>query len=157
MKYGILIWLGALLLLLAACTSAVPTAEVPATAAASPTLMPTATEPGTTVTVTVSAPAGAEASATPTTAPAAETDRRAVAAVEDLAQRLDVPVEEIAVVSIVGDDFPAGDLGCPAPKEPTRPSLGFVTGYRISLTASGTTYYYHTHGGQIAFCGTEQQ
>lgn len=72
---------------------------------------------------------------------------------EDLAQRLGIPSQDITVVSITSDEFPAGDLGCPAPGETPPPIPAFILGKTLILEAGDTHYVYHIAGGRIAFCG----
>ncbi|MGA9349783.1 MAG: hypothetical protein WBW48_13395 [Anaerolineae bacterium] len=72
---------------------------------------------------------------------------------EDLAKRLGIPVEEVTVVSVVGDEFPASNLGCPCPKCPERPIPAIVTGQRITMAAQGKNYEYHARGNMVVFCG----
>jgi hypothetical protein len=76
------------------------------------------------------------------------------ATIQDLARRLNVAPADVEVVEVVGDEFPAGDLGCPSPEQPARPIPALVTGQRITLSVSDTAYLYHTHGQQIVFCGS---
>jgi len=59
----------------------------------------------------------------------------------------------VAVVSVVGDEFPASNLGCPCPKCPELPIPAFVTGQRITLAAQGKHYEYHARGCMVVFCG----
>jgi len=76
-----------------------------------------------------------------------------ISAREDLAKRLGIPIEEVTVVSVVEDEFPASDLGCPCPKCPERPIPAFVMGQRIILAAQGKNYEYHARGSMVVFCG----
>ena len=80
-------------------------------------------------------------------------DKTIASAREDLASRLGIPVGEVTVVSVVGDEFPASNLGCPCPKCPERPIPAFVTGQRITLAAQGKSYEYHARGNMVVFCG----
>ncbi len=63
-------------------------------------------------------------------------------ALEDLAQRLSVPVEDIDVLSVEAVDWPDSCLGVPVPDQAC---LQVITpGFRISLSHAATTYVYHT-------------
>jgi len=62
-------------------------------------------------------------------------------ALDDLAQRLEVPVEEIRLLSVEAVDWPirAWRLG------PGQACLDVITsGFRISLWHAATTYVYHS-------------
>lgn len=72
---------------------------------------------------------------------------------EDLARRLGIPVGEVTVVSVVGDEFPASNLGCPCPKCPELPIPAIVTGQRITLAAQGKSYEYRARRSMVVFCG----
>ena len=80
-------------------------------------------------------------------------EKAIASAQEDLARRLGIPVGEVAVVSVVGDEFPASNLGCPCPKCPELPIPAFVTGQRITLAAQGKRYEYRARGSMVVFCG----
>jgi len=80
-------------------------------------------------------------------------EKTVTSAQEDLARRLGIPVGEVTVVSVVGDEFPASNLGCPCPKCPELPIPAIVTGQRITLAAQGKNYEYHAGGGMMVFCG----
>jgi hypothetical protein len=72
---------------------------------------------------------------------------------QDLAQRLGIPGEAIRLVSVTPDEFPAGDLGCPAPGRTPRPIPALVSGQSIVLDAQGRQYTYHARRSQVVFCG----
>lgn len=75
-------------------------------------------------------------------------------AMNDLAARLGISPDQVEVVSIAPDEFPASNLGCGEfSKQPDRPIPALVTGQRIVLAAGGDQYVYHTHGAQVAYCG----
>ena len=80
-------------------------------------------------------------------------EKTVTSAQEDLARRLGIPDGEVTVVSVVGDEFPASNLGCPCPKCPELPIPAFVTGQRITLTAQGKNYEYHARRNMVVFCG----
>jgi hypothetical protein len=79
-------------------------------------------------------------------------ERAITSAQEDLARRLGVSVEEVVVVSVVGDEFPAANLGCPCPECPDLPIPAFVTGQRITLAAQGKNYEYRARRSMVVFC-----
>lgn len=80
-------------------------------------------------------------------------EKAIASAQEDLARRLGIPVGEVTVVSVMGDEFPASNLGCPCPKCPELPIPAIVTGQRITLAAQGTSYEYRARGSMVVFCG----
>ena len=71
------------------------------------------------------------------------------AAVEDLAQRLDVPTEDITVVKALAVTWPDRSLGCP------EPGMAYiqvqVDGALVVLEAGGRRYEYHG-GDPLALC-----
>lgn len=73
---------------------------------------------------------------------------------QDLARRTGQTVDSIVLLAIEGDEFPAGDLGCPG-TGPARPIPALVTGSRIWLEAAGVRYRYHAHGSDVVYCGPE--
>ena len=83
----------------------------------------------------------------------ASPEKAIASAQEDLARRLGIPVGEVTVVSVVGDEFPASNLGCPCPKCPELPIPAIVTGQRITLAAQGKNYEYHARSNMVVFCG----
>ena len=80
-------------------------------------------------------------------------DKAIGSAQEDLAGRLGIPVGDVTVVSVVGDEFPASNLGCPCPKCPDLPIPALVTGQRMTLAAQGKNYEYRARRGMVVFCG----
>jgi hypothetical protein len=80
-------------------------------------------------------------------------EKAIVSAQEDLARRLGIAVEEVTVLSVVGDEFPASNLGCPCPKCPEVPIPAIVTGQRITLAAQGKNYEYRARRSMVVFCG----
>jgi hypothetical protein len=62
----------------------------------------------------------------------------------DLSAQLDVPAEEIQLVSAVAMTWPNGGLGCPA--EGMAYTDMVVEGYLLTLQAAGNQYTYHTSG-----------
>lgn len=75
------------------------------------------------------------------------------AAIDDLAGRLNVEPALIGLISISADEFPAGDLGCPDPKKPSKPLDAIVSGQRVLLEFEGQDYEYHIRPGQVVYCG----
>lgn len=75
------------------------------------------------------------------------------AAIDDLAGRLNIEPALIVLISTSADEFPAGDLGCPDPKKPSKPLDAIVSGQRVLLEFEGQDYEYHIRPGQIAYCG----
>ena len=75
-------------------------------------------------------------------------------AVADLAARLGIAPDAVEVIRISADDFPAQNLGCPAPggKEPEPVQPAFVTGQEIVLAVGEQQYTYRAHGGVVVFC-----
>ena len=85
----------------------------------------------------------------PDTTPAAEDTEIVRAARLDLAGRLDISVDEIAVVSVTEVTWRDGSIGCPRPDMAYKQVL--VNGSRIVLRAGGTDYHYHVGGGRGPF------
>jgi hypothetical protein len=72
-------------------------------------------------------------------------------AVQDLAGRLNVSVDQITVVEATPMTWPDAALGCPSPGKVY--AQGRVPGYRITLEVSGVNYVYHTdQTGRIVLC-----
>jgi hypothetical protein len=88
-------------------------------------------------------------------APAAAGAGNVVAVViADLAQRLGVAEEEIAVNSLEATEWPDASLGCPQPG--TMYAQMITPGYRVILEVNGQAYEVHTDGGQsIVWCEEE--
>jgi len=97
----------------------------------------------------------------PISTPTPEPEGAIARAVADLAQRLKVAPEEIAVSAVFYDTFPAQGLGCPLPDRlskdtaPDRPA--WVTGQVIQLRVADERYVYHARGTQVVFCEQEGQ
>lgn len=72
----------------------------------------------------------------------------------DLAGRITVDIEAIAVTKIEAVQWSDSSLGCP---EPGMAYLTVITpGYRISLEVEGKVYYYHTdERGHFVWCQRE--
>jgi cytoskeletal protein RodZ len=93
-------------------------------------------------------------SAPPQAAPEVPEDARAAVAWarQDLASRLNVSVEGIALVSIEAVEWRDSSLGCP---QPGQMYLQVITpGYRFVLRADDATYEYHSARGadQAVLC-----
>jgi hypothetical protein len=74
---------------------------------------------------------------------------------QDLAERLDLPLEQIRVASIESVRWPDASLGCPQPGM----AYGQVVtpGYRIVLEAGGQQYSYHSGGGNLELCEAQAE
>jgi hypothetical protein len=68
---------------------------------------------------------------------------------QDLAQRLDVPVEDIELVQFEAVVWPDASLGCPKPDMVYAQVLS--PGYLVLLKAEGKEYEYHAGKGAEAF------
>ena len=72
------------------------------------------------------------------------------AALSDLAQKLDIPVDSITVEKIETVEWPDASLGC---AKPGRMYAQVITpGYLIVLSAQGQEYEYHTDRVQAILC-----
>lgn len=93
---------------------------------------------------TISGPAGStdEAQVTVDVKSFTDQERMTRLALEDLAQRLSVPAEEIRVRSVEAVDWPDACLGVSSPDQAC--ALVITPGFRIALWYAGTTYWYHT-------------
>ncbi len=68
---------------------------------------------------------------------------------EDLADKLDLDVEEIEVLSVEPEDFPDASLGVP---EAGKDYIQVITpGYVIELSADAERYRYHAGNGRVVF------
>jgi len=87
-------------------------------------------------------------------APPFPTDPPADRAVNDLAQRLQVPPDAITVVSVATTDMPAQNLGCyPDGKAPQVDIPAFVMGEEIVLRQGDQEYIYRARGSLVVYCG----
>lgn len=84
---------------------------------------------------------------------ASSPEQARVTARHDLASRLGIPADEVSLVAVTEEMFPAGDLGCPCPGCPTSPMTGLVSGERIILAAQDREYEYRARGMAVLFCG----
>jgi predicted small lipoprotein YifL len=109
-------------------------------------------EPAATPTAAVRASAQAAAPTgepAPTLAPAALQSETVREAVGDLAARLQVDPQTIAVVRVVEVEWPDGSLGCPQPDMQYTQAL--VNGMFIELRAGEQSYRYHSGGTRAPF------
>ena len=70
-------------------------------------------------------------------------------AVDDLAQRLSIPAEQIKVREVRAVTWPDASLGCPQPDMMYAQML--QEGLLIRLSAGGEMYFYHSGGNQPPF------
>lgn len=88
--------------------------------------------------------------------PGADTDmlpkeQYADMAVKDLAQKKEVPIENISVVTTVPKKWGDTSLGCP--EKGRMYSQIILSGFEIILSLEGNTYTYHAGGGNVVQCG----
>ncbi len=140
-----------LILLLVACEPPLPTAELQAL----PTDAPAPATPSATPTPAKSK-AEEKEDAMPTASPqvivpaGSPAEKIVNAAKADLAERLGIAEEAIAVASIEEMEWPDSSLGCP---QPGMMYLQVITpGFRIVLTANGQEYKYHTDLVRAVLC-----
>lgn len=87
-------------------------------------------------------------------------DRVSALARQDLANRLRLNVENIRVANVEPRRWTDDDMNCrsgggsPAAAESSEPTAGqsAAVGYRLALTASGRTYFYHTDLRSVRAC-----
>ncbi len=86
------------------------------------------------------------------TVPRSEADLLALAkaARSDLAERLGVPEEEIAITGAAAVIWNDGSMGCPQPDMSYTQVL--VDGARVTLSHDGSDYTYHQGGGALFLC-----
>jgi hypothetical protein len=80
-------------------------------------------------------------------------EQAVITAQQDLASRLGIAIDDVAITRVTEEMFPAGDLGCPCPGCPESPMTGLVSGQRIILHARGSEYEYRARGMAVLFCG----
>lgn len=73
--------------------------------------------------------------------PSGDSDERVDAALADLAERLDVSVDDVTAGALEEVTWSDGSIGCPAPGQSYTQAL--VPGARVILTVDGTEYAYH--------------
>ena len=69
-----------------------------------------------------------------------------------LADRVNVPVEQVEVVAWTQDTFALDDLGCPGAVETERERPAMVVGYEVILRVGGEEYVYHVYGRRVVLC-----
>jgi hypothetical protein len=78
----------------------------------------------------------------------------AQSAIKDLAHRLDLSVEDITVLSVIGQEYSTDAFYCRTAKgriaKEEPPQL--ISGETILLEAQGSRYEYHANGQLAAFC-----
>jgi hypothetical protein len=85
--------------------------------------------------------------------PARGLDRVAGLARQDLANRLHVDVEHIRIATMEPRRWTDDDMNCRSGKgEPVTGESGSAIGYRLALTASGRTFFYHTDLRSVRAC-----
>jgi hypothetical protein len=73
---------------------------------------------------------------------------------QDLAQRLEVSVDSITVVAVIGQEFSTNAFYCRTTKEriAKEESPQVISGQSILLSASGRRYEYHASDQTVFFC-----
>jgi len=66
---------------------------------------------------------------------------------EDLARRLSIATEQIALIEVKAVEWSDASLGCPQPG--VMYAQVITPGYRVVLQAKGETYAYHTDQGRV--------
>ena len=90
--------------------------------------------------------------------PARGLDRVTTLARQDLANRLRLDVQHIRVANIEPRHWTDDDMNCasggssPAGAAPKAAAAGEGSGYRLALSASGRTYFYHTDLRSVRAC-----
>lgn len=79
-----------------------------------------------------------------------DSSQAANAARSDLAQRLNIPEDQIEVVSVEKTEMPLGSLGCGATGG--SQNQGLIIGDEIVLQAAGQEYVYRSGSGKTALC-----
>jgi hypothetical protein len=83
----------------------------------------------------------------PQSAPAGQGAERVIQlARQDLAQKLNVPIDEIREVSVEAVEWPDTSLGCPQPGMMYAQMI--TPGFKVVLAAKGQTVEYHTDSGR---------
>ncbi len=72
----------------------------------------------------------------------------------DLAKKLGIPTSEIAMISVIGQEFSANAFYCRATKDRVArdESPTVISGYSILLNVSGHRYEYHASGQTVIYC-----
>lgn len=129
-----------------------PAVELTAEPSATPTRTPPARQTAPSAAPRASRtpdPSNTPAAVQETAMPAAPRSPQTRAAVADLAARLNLPPDQIEVVSEEEVTWPDGSLGCPQPG--MMYTMALVDGMRIVLRAQGRDYSYHSGGNSDPF------
>jgi len=142
-----------IILLLVACEPPLPTAKMQVLPADTPAPAPPLATP-----TPAKSKAEEKEDAMPTASPqvvvpaGSPVEKIVNVAKADLAERLGIAEEAIAVASIEEMEWPDSGLGCP---QPGMMYLQVITpGFRIVLTAGGQEYKYHTDLVRAVFCSS---
>src|SRR5699024_6528064 len=101
-------------------------------------------------------PTSAPTSQTPTpTEEPGEPATNVRSAVENLAERLDIPADDIQAGPLEPVTWSDGSLGCPRPGQSHPQAL--TDGYRVILTAGGQEYAYHAGAGAVSHAAPPQE
>ncbi|TDE94794.1 hypothetical protein EXU48_08325 [Occultella glacieicola] len=88
--------------------------------------------------------------------PGDDVDPAVSAAVDDLAERLDVAADDIEAGSLESVTWRDGAIGCPVPDQAYTQAL--VEGRRLILTSGGEEYAYHGAGEDpLVYCETPEE
>ena len=145
----LMLWLAAMAVVVAAC-GAVPSPTVTPSPTAPRLPAPTASPTTTPTPAPTRVPPLVVTAVTTPVFPAGSVSAVS-AAVQDLSQKLNVPVSSISVTSVQAYEWPDSSLGCP---QPGQMYLQVITpGYKIVLTANGKDYEYHSDTrGRVVSC-----
>lgn len=88
------------------------------------------------------------------TPPGDQTIENIKLASQDLAQRLGIPVNDIIVSAVIGEDFSTIAFYCKTAKDRIAKDdpPAVISGLTILLNASGRRYEYHASGQTVFFC-----
>ena len=76
-------------------------------------------------------------------------DTRVEVARQDLAERLNVPTDQVTVVSQIEKDWPDASLGCP--RKGMMYAQVISNGSQLVLDVAGRHYFYHSGAGKPFF------
>jgi hypothetical protein len=73
---------------------------------------------------------------------------------QDLARKLGIPVENITVTAVIGEEFTTVAFYCRETKDRIAKDdpPAVISGFSILLSASGRRYEYHASGQTVIFC-----
>ena len=136
---------------------------VPRSPQTSPTSPPIVSEPGesatsteTLISPTQDIPGNIVMDETPPVLPAfGEPARASVeSAIQNLAERLGLPVDSISVAAVIGQEFSPNAFYCQVTKDRIAKddTPATISGWSILLGASGRKYEYHASGQTLIFC-----